>query len=241
MRWRPNKHSTSRLLTAIDSTFGDLSRNERKRLADSVRVPSRVADVAALVLGLDLWRGEIASWRDMFSRIDRPPMWRFAFDSTAAWSTQTWRQLPLDARVFRARVGPLATSVSDTAAGRARAALPPATLDAALQALQAGGLTREYRGARSLSEIAPAGALATDLHLVELIAHWIVMLGAADRVADDPTTDEYDMWGYAESCVKCRAHWGIRRAARWSLPPFHPGCRCFAQPRYSTNAGRRVG
>ncbi len=92
-------------------------------------------------------------------------------------------------------------------------------------------ITRMRAG--SLSEIAGPQELAVDLHLIEIIAHWLRMLDHADRVARDLTPSGYEVHGYDEACSRCTMQWGIRpRLERW-IPPFHPGCRCFAQPRFA--------
>ncbi|MHB8148058.1 MAG: hypothetical protein ACYDGM_12470, partial [Vulcanimicrobiaceae bacterium] len=84
----------------------------------------------------------------------------------------------------------------------------------------------------NLPAIATPEQLRVDLALVEIIAHWITMLANADRIARDDSVSELEVAGYAHACETCKARWGFSRVDLWSLPPFHPACSCFAQPRY---------
>ncbi|MFY9739891.1 MAG: hypothetical protein WAK11_12710 [Candidatus Cybelea sp.] len=93
------------------------------------------------------------------------------------------------------------------------------------------------RGAIVFDPIAPAQGLYVDLSLIELIAHWLSMLDHRRRVLADPHATGFEVHGYAEGCSICRERWGLRPRERAWVPPFHPGCRCYAQPRFTDRRG----
>jgi len=227
-----------RLDAAVLRTFGDLSRLERDHLSAAALRGFSGTDTAAAVLGVNLWRDEIATWRERFaSAEERPSMWRFEFGSSAAWDVRAWRSLPLEARVFRARVGSLAHDVGRD--GLVRAGVDIATRTRCLQALRGAGLARGFDDDVRFFRIASPKELTVDLALVVIVAHWLRACAVADAIANDRSTSDVEVHGYAGACGYCRKVWGVRRKERWTLPPLHPACRCFAQPAYR-NAARNV-
>jgi hypothetical protein len=102
----------------------------------------------------------------------------------------------------------------------------------ALAALIEEGLAAEDRGI-VCEPIADSAALEMDLRLVELIAHWLRMLAHGDRVMRESIGTRFDVCGYRGACAQCRALWGVRPRRPAFVPPFHPGCRCFAQPSFA--------
>jgi hypothetical protein len=64
---------TRRLQETVDRAFGDLSPRERDYLCRSAQSNFSQADTAAVVLGLDLRRDEIAAWRERSLRSSDVP------------------------------------------------------------------------------------------------------------------------------------------------------------------------
>jgi hypothetical protein len=222
---------TRRLRSTIERVFGDLPLHERRFLQDITRSGFAVNDVAAVVLGLNLWRDEIQKWRDRFAaERERPSMWRFAFGPSAAWDTMRWRALPLEARVLRARVGSLAHEVHSE--GLARATLPAVRTKKSLRVLVANGFAEGADASLHFRPVASPHELVVDLTLVVIVTHWLGMCAVADRVSDDSSTSQVEVHGYPGACSYCRKRWLVGAKERWSIPPFHPACRCFAQPCY---------
>jgi hypothetical protein len=219
------------LRSTIDRVFRDLSKRERNFLYDISQSGFSASDASATILGLDLWRDELLVWRNSFAtESTRPSMWQFAFGPSAAWETSSWRALPLEARVVRARLGSLAHEV--LADGLVRIGLPASGIERWLTVLRTNGFAVGAGTSLHFPRIASPDELAVDLALVVIITHWFGMCAVADRVADEASTREVEVYGYPGTCRFCRARWMIAPNERWSLPPFHPACRCFAQPAY---------
>jgi hypothetical protein len=220
-----------RLRATIDGAFGDLSKRERdylREVGDKGGSPNRTA---AAVLGLDLWRDEIETWRKRFAEEpERPSMWRFAFGPSARWDVRAWRDLSLEARILRAEVGPLAHEVGPD--GLVRAGPETVTVGPPMDALRKGGFASGEGDGLRFRRLASPDELVVDLALVVIVGHWIASLAVADHIADNSSTDHVEVHGYAGVCRFCRERWGVQIKERWSLPPFHPACRCFAQPAY---------
>lgn len=192
-----------------------------------------VSDVSAVLLGHDLWHGELLRTSERFAQIGAPPLWHFAFQPSARWETARWLALPLDARVLRCRIGALTTSIGVTPAAQARCGMAPTTFTGALDALRASGYTNRYANRELVLAVGTSVRLATDLALCEIVAHWLTMLSAADRLAHDRHATSCEIFGYTGACTDCRNRWGIYATRAGEMPPFHPGCRCFVQFRYA--------
>jgi hypothetical protein len=200
-----------------------------------MRVPFTVPDVAAALLGENLWYPPLQEFRSYLETVEgRPHLWDFTFAESGAWPSQRWRSLSLDTRVARARIGSPAQECEFVFAPAA-VGLRENALRGALDELRAVGLCLTVRASvYRLIPIASAKELKVDLHLVEIIAHWLRMLDHADRISRDRAPTGYEVHGYLGACARCKEAWGKRpRSARW-IPPFHPGCRCFAQPRFES-------
>ena len=215
----------------VQQTFGELPRREQHHLCIAAARSFAVADTTAVVLGLDLWRDEIERWRDLFScEAERPSMWRFAFGPSASWETRLWRSLPLEVRVLRAHVGSLAHEIA--ADGIMRSGIKLAKDDGRLETLRQVGLVDGSGSRVRFRPLASPEVLAVDLALVVIVTHWLGSCAVADWIASDRSTREVEICGYRDACRFCRSRWGTHLKERWSLPPFHPACRCFAQPAY---------
>lgn len=87
--------------------------------------------------------------------------------------------------------------------------------------------------ARRFAAVAAHADLRTDLSLIEILSHWLAMLKHREKVLADRHATGFEVHGYREACSACKTRWGIRPfEPRWA-PPFHPGCRCFSQPRFT--------
>ena len=222
-----------RLRAVIDRAFRDVPGRERSYLQQVAQRGFSESETAAVVLGLDLWRDEIALWRNRFSQEEkRPSMWQFDYVGSAGWDVGRWRSLPLAARVLRARVGSLAHEIGHD--GLIRASVKLAREDRRIEVLQAAGFAEAGRTGLRFHPIASPDALSVDLALVIIVTHWLGACAVADRIADQRSTEEVEIHGYTAACRLCRAAWGIVENERWKLPPLHPACRCFAQPVYRT-------
>ncbi|MDE2482052.1 MAG: hypothetical protein KGN02_07670 [bacterium] len=229
--WR---RSRSRLSEALDAVCGK-DRARRDVLARSVGSPFIESDVAAALLGEDLWYPPLVEFRKYLeTAVERPHLWDFPFSESGRWPSSTWRALSLHTRIARARIASPAHE-SDFVFAALAFGMRERELRTAFKELLAIGLCREIcRGIYRVYAIAPLAALDHDLHLVRVIAHWLEMLAQADHVAEDRAPTGYEVHGYVEACTCCKKRWGIRpRAPDW-VPPFHPGCRCFAQPRFAS-------
>lgn len=228
------QRSASRFVAALD-LVADRSTPVHDILARIADSPFPSADVAAALLGHDLWYEPLRIYRDYLQNVDaeRPHLWGFTFGPSAAWNRATWLSLSARTRVARARIASVAHQV-DFAMAPSIVNLHRRDLQASLRELCANGLAKEIRdGAYRVLPIAPREALALDLHLIEILSHWFRMLKHADRIAADRKPSGYEVSGYEQACGFCRESWGIRaREPKW-IPPFHPGCRCLAQPRFA--------
>lgn len=227
---------SSRHSAALEIICKDLPRDRRLRLRRLGNSPFSIADTAACLLGENLWYSPLAEYRDYLRHSgERPHLWGFAFASSATWRNDTWRGLSLTARVVRARIGSLAAEIVWTTAPTT-IGCDQRALRRALDELQAVGMCARERNRCICPAIASAGDLTVDLYLILIIEHWLHMLEHADRIVKDQHATGYEVHGYSEACAACRERWGVRpRALEW-VPPFHPGCRCFAQPRYAASA-----
>jgi hypothetical protein len=213
--------------------FPWLARNESDRLARIHRSPFPAADGAALLLGNSLWIEPLVAYRNQLERSGEapPPLWQFPWEPSAAWDARRWQTLPLEARVVRARAGSLAHRVERPSTAQILE-LPVPEFVSGLSALLDAGFASEDIGV-VFDPIADAATLRTDLHLVELIVHWLRMLSHRDRVLSESLGNRFDVCGHRGACAQCRALWGIRPRLAAFVPPFHPGCRCFAQPSFA--------
>ena len=228
--WR---HSPSRFSEAIKMLCPN-DRARRNVLARSVRGPFTSQDVAATLLGYNLWFPPLANYRAYVQSLDRRPhLWEFAFEESGTWREPRWQSLNLRTRVARARIGSISSALVFAFAPSA-VGLTPAELESALGELSSVELCETLPGdSYYLPPVAPADAVCGDLHLVEILAHWLGMLAHADTIATAQGPTGYEVGGYEEACPACRQAWGVRpRTPEW-IPPFHPGCRCFAQPRFA--------
>ncbi|HTU69976.1 MAG TPA: hypothetical protein VMF11_06610 [Candidatus Baltobacteraceae bacterium] len=209
-------------------------------LERSVEMPFTSQDVAAALLGKNLWYEPLMTYRFYLETIqERPHLWTFAFGPSGDWNSNLWRSLSLNARLVRTRAAPL-TLERDVVFAPSTTGLDRRRVHGAVDELCAAGLCTGVRAnIFRLNPIVSSEALEVDLSLIEIIAHWLSMLAHADRVARDRTPSGFEVNGYSEACPRCEEQWGIRpRTPEW-IPPFHPGCRCFAQPRFSPANTRR--
>lgn len=216
----------------VDQLWGDLPSLERRLLREVPRSVFAGADVAACLLGKNLWYPQLATYRDhLIESGERPHLWTFEFTPSAGWNASDWQPLSLTARLVRSRAGAIDRSVTPLTS--------PGTLDLAARQIEAG--LSELSGAGYYDKklglfprVASPSELRTDLSLIEIIAHWLFMLAHRDKVLADVHATGFEVHGYAEACSLCRERWGLRPfEAQWA-PPFHPGCRCFAQPRFTS-------
>jgi hypothetical protein len=227
------RRSHSRFEDALDLLSGS-ERISRDVLESSVELPFTSQDVAAALLGGDLWYEPLTNYRSYLESIDRRPhLWTFIFGPSGDWDSEKWRSLSMEARLARSRVAPLSQEREvlfvPPMTGLSRHALRDAVEELCAADLCASVGSNIFR----ISPIASAELLGVDLNLVEIIAHWLCMLAHADHIERDRSPTGYEVCGYAEACLRCMAQWGVRpRSAAW-IPPFHPGCRCFAQPRFA--------
>lgn len=226
-RSRNRLDETLRLLAPGD-------RNRRAILERSVRLPFTSEDVAGALLGDDLWFAPLREYGAYLQTVEqRPHLWEFPFEAPGRWEDARWQSLSLNTRVARARLGSLAQAREFIFAPKA-VGLTRDELRAAIDELCESNLCCVLPdGAYRMGPLAFGEGLQHDLHLVEIISHWLSMLAHADTVARDHRPSGYEVGGYDEACPACRLSWGIRpRSVEW-IPPFHPGCRCFAQPRFA--------
>lgn len=194
------------------------------------------ADVTACLLGRDLWYSSLSEFRDWLKqRQERPHLWTFEFTQSQRWETATWESLSLGAKLLRSRAGPVQQRVTRSVTAYS-CGLSARVFAAGLRELTRAGY---YRAELGLYEaVATSDELRTDLALIEIISHWLVMLRHRERVLADRHATGFEVHGYPGGCSRCRECWGLRPfEPRWA-PPFHPGCRCFAQPRFTTPSSR---
>jgi hypothetical protein len=157
-------------------------------------------------------------------------LWTFDFMDSCQWDTDKWDRLSLDARVTRSRAGAVDRSVT-TFTSSANLELAARRFTKALNDLAAVDLYDRRNAA--FAAIASPQDLATDLALLQIISHWLVMLAHRERILADAHATGFEVHGYAEACSQCMQRWGLRDFAPEWAPPYHPGCRCFAQPRFT--------
>lgn len=191
------------------------------------------ADGAAILLGHTLWIEPLVTFREVMRRTEQipPPLWQFPWEASGAWDAHRWLALPTGARMLRARAGSLAHRVERPLTAQV-VQMPVHEFVPALAALIEAGFAAESVGI-VFDPIAESRTLTTDLHLVELIVHWLRMLAHGDRVMRESPGNRFDVCGYRGACAQCRALWGVRPRLPAFVPPFHPGCRCFAQPGFA--------
>lgn len=214
--------------------FSFLNDAERRRLSDIDASPQPSADGAAILLGHDLRIEPLRRFHEALTASGDapPPLWQFSWEPHDTWDANAWLALPLEARVLRTRAGspmryvgrrldPSVLQLDRAFVARGLAALRDAGL--------AHGLDRI-----SLDPVATGAGIATDVAIVELIVHWLRMLTHRDRIVQRSPGNELDVCGYAGACNECRARWTSVPQVAEAIPPFHPGCRCFAQPRWAS-------
>jgi hypothetical protein len=219
---------------AVYRLFNDLPRSFREKLAQTPRSPHATADVAACLLGRDLWYPPLARFRDhLIASAERPHLWTFTFGPSLVWDAERWNALSLCGRILRSRAGSIARGFSSRVSAWSLQ-MEERHFNEGLQELFGSAICRVgERGATAFESLATPEELFVDLSLVEIIAHWLWMLDHRNRILADPHTTGFEVHGYAEACSICRERWGLRaREQKW-VPPFHPGCRCFAQPRFT--------
>jgi hypothetical protein len=190
------------------------------------------ADVTACLLGRDLWFASLARFRDwLIQSGERPHLWTFDFKASCLWNTADWNRLSLDAKTARTRAGavdrPVATFVSP-----ASLRLGTRTFNGAIGELAVRSLYDPT--ARAFEPVADARALETDLALLQIVSHWLITLRHRERVLADVHATGFEVHGYSEACSQCTQRWGLRNFEACWAPPFHPGCRCYAQPRFTS-------
>jgi hypothetical protein len=204
----------------------------RRFLARAPSSPFTNADVTACLLGQDLWYSSLARFRDwLVENGERPHLWTFEFKGSCLWDTARWNRLSFEAKITRSRAGAVDRRVT-TFTSPASLQLQTRQFVSALNGLAAAGLYEHSNGV--LAPIASKQDLATDLSLLQIISHWLVMLAHRERILADAYATGFEVHGYAEACSLCRQRWGLREFASEWAPPFHPGCRCFAQPRFTS-------
>lgn len=216
---------------AIDELSTALPLTYKRFLTRAPEAAFTNADVTACLLGRDLWFASLARFRDWLIESDeRPHLWTFAFKASCLWDTSTWNRLSLDAKTTRARAGAVNRSVA-TFVSPTSLRIGTRAFKSAVDELAARGVYDPI--ARTFEPVADAQALETDLALVQIVSHWLVTLRHRERILADVHATGFEVHGYAEACSLCTQHWGLRTLeARWA-PPFHPGCRCYAQPRFT--------
>lgn len=215
----------------IDMLAHNLPVAARAILTQAPRSPFTAPDLTAVLLGHDLWYPPLAHFRDEIERTgERPHLWEFEFGSSGAWDSRRWKALSLPARLVRARAGAVdrevQTHFSADSLGIERRALATA-----LEELTVA----KYYGPFSagFAAVATPNCVTVDLSLIRILAHWLVMLQHRERILADRHATGFEVHGYAGACSFCASRWGVRPfQAQWA-PPFHPACRCFAQPRFS--------
>ena len=229
---RSSQRSNSRFAQAIN-LFSGRDASARRVLSRSVCGSFTSQDTGAALLGSDLWFTPLREYRDYLLTVaERPHLWRFAFEPSGAWPSAVWRSLPIETRVVRMRIASPDRG-RDFVFSPSELGMRAQAVARALHVLEIHGLADEVRGGvHRIYPIAPPSELHPDLHLVEIISHWLHMLSHADAIARNHAPSGYEVYGYDGACKACRTAWGIRPKTPEAVPPFHPGCRCFAQPRF---------
>ncbi|HEY1681054.1 MAG TPA: DUF190 domain-containing protein [Candidatus Tumulicola sp.] len=209
--------------------FHELARHDRKLINDAVGSAHAGSDIAACLLGLNLWRGPLARYRDhLLVTRERPPLWAFTLGPSAEWNAALWLTLPMVARLVRTRVGRVDESI------RTRPTVDSTGLTAALlrdglrHLSQSAYLRKGPEDIHDFAPIALPSAIATDLALVDVIAHWLLRLSDRHHLLAKSSAEQFEIGGYKGGCGSCRTRWGSQTRDEQAVPPFHPGCRCFA-------------
>ncbi len=226
------RRASAATLDLVHRHFPWLAEREAAHLARIEASPRPSADGAAILMGHDLWIEPLVQYREELEKSADapPPLWRFPFRPSAAWDSKRWLALPMEARVVRARAGSLAHRI-ETRFDAQMLEMKAQDFSSGLSALTVAGFAT--RDPRALEPLASEDELRTDVSIVELIVHWLRMVDHGERVLRDSLGSEFDVCGYNGACARCRSRWGTRERAASSVPPFHPGCRCFAQPRFT--------
>jgi hypothetical protein len=236
-------NASSSVARAVGEHFPWIAGGDLRRISSIDASPYPAPDGAALLLGHDLWIEPLVRFREEVERTgdDPPPLWQFPWMPSRAWNVSAWLELPVEARILRARAGSLTHDVTLRATARGLA-LPAAEFSHGLDALRGTGAASDTRPV-VLRAVSEERGLQTDLSLVELLVHWLRMLTHRERVLRHSEGNAFDVCGYARACARCRSRWGVAPRIAASVPPFHPGCRCFAQPRFTklTEARRHEG
>jgi hypothetical protein len=174
----------------------------------------------------------LAHFRDwLIQSGERPHLWTFDFKPSCLWNASGWDRLSLDAKVTRARAGAVdrrvVTFVSPATLRLSRRTFMRAVDELATQALY-------DPAARAFEPVADAQALETDLALLQIVSHWLITLRHREGVLADVHATGLEVHGYSEACSQCTQRWGLRNFEACWAPPFHPGCRCYAQPRFTS-------
>ncbi len=205
-----------------------------RALERSVTGPFPVQDAAAILLGKPLWIGPLLEYREYADRLERRPhLWRFPLLESGKWNSDRWLGLSLSARIVRARLGAL-DRAREFSWSPEPVAMPIRTFEEGVRELQRAKFVERSSDMQCVATaIATPAELYTDLRIVEIISHWLYMLARADEISRDISPNEYDVHGYSSACLLCRERWGQRDRSPAAVPPFHPGCRCYAQPRFT--------
>ncbi len=218
--------------SAIDELSRDLSTQYRRFLARAPRSPYTTADVTASLLGRNLWYRPLASFRNLLIESgERPHLWTFEFNNSCLWDAAKWNQLSLNSRIVRTRAGAVHHRVA-TFTSATSLEVGTQQFKQGLSELARSGCYDPTTG--TFEPVASAQTLHTDLSLIEIISHWLIMLQHRERVLSDAHATGFEVHGYAEACSLCLERWGLRSFEALWVPPFHPGCRCFAQPRFTS-------
>ena len=203
----------------------------RRFLMRAPSSPFTNADVTACLLGQDLWYSSLTRFRDWLIKSgERPHLWTFEFKDSCLWDTVRWNRLSFEAKITRSRAGAVDRCVTSFTSP-ANLQLRSRHFVNALRGLAAAGFYDSQNA--TFAAVASPQDLATDLALLRIISHWLVMLAHRERILADAHATGFEVNGYAEACSLCMQRWGLRQFASEWAPPFHPGCRCFAQPRFT--------
>jgi hypothetical protein len=223
--------TTGGFAAALEELSHALPLTYKRLLARAPESAFTNADATACMLGRDLWFPSLTRFRDwLIQSGERPHLWTFDFKASRLWDTSKWNHLSLGARVTRARAGAVDRSVAKFVSPTSLR-LGTRTFMSALDELDAHGL---YDGiARTFTPIARVQALETDLALLQIISHWLITLRHRERILADVHATGFEVHGYDQACSRCTQRWGLRSFETCWAPPFHPGCRCYAQPRFT--------
>jgi hypothetical protein len=227
----PVPRTTNGFAAAIGELSKSLPVTYRRLLVRAPESAFTNADVTACLLGRDLWFASLARFRDwLIQSGERPHLWTFELKPSCLWNTSGWNRLSIEAKTTRARAGAVDRRVT-TFVSPVSLRLGMGTFKSAVEELTARRLYDP--AARAFEPIADAHALETDLALLQIVSHWLVTLRHRERVLTDVHATGFEVHGYSEACSQCTQRWGLRGFEACWAPPFHPGCRCYAQPRFT--------